>query len=127
MEVILDTNALSALADGDEALRGRLIQVYAPSIPAVVLGEFLYGLRDSRDRARYETWLESSLPLFDALPIQESTARHYADIRRELRMAGRPIPENDIWIAALAREHGMPVLSRDRHFAFVPQLRVESW
>ena len=125
--MILDTNALSALADGQEALLARLIRVYAPSIPAIVLGEFLYGLRDSRDRNQYEGWLESRLPLFEQLSVGEHTAHHYAEIRRELKSAGRPIPENDIWIAALAREHGMPVLSRDRHFSFIPNLSVESW
>jgi predicted nucleic acid-binding protein len=125
--VILDTNALSALVDGEEALRVRLIRVYAPSIPVIVLGEFLYGLRDSRDRARYEGWLESRLPLFETLSVGETTARRYAEIRQELKSAGRPIPENDVWIAALAREHGLPVLSRDRHFSFVPNLKIESW
>jgi len=77
--------------------------------------------------ARYQQWLTASLPLFDLLPIGEETARHFADIRRELKAAGSPIPSNDLWIAALAREHRSPLASRDQHFRAVNGLRLVSW
>ncbi|MEM9595846.1 MAG: PIN domain-containing protein [Acidobacteriota bacterium] len=48
-------------------------------------------------------------------------------MREELRTQGRPIPENDVWIAALARQHDEPVVSRDRHFEAVQGLRVVAW
>lgn len=53
------------------------------------------------------------------LPVDEATAKAYSEVRDELRQKGRPIPENDIWIAALARQHGQPVVSRDGHFDYV--------
>jgi predicted nucleic acid-binding protein len=59
--------------------------------------------------------------------VIEKTARVYAQLRQELKALGRPIPENDLWICALAREHRLPVLSRDRHFSLVPRLEVRSW
>jgi tRNA(fMet)-specific endonuclease VapC len=127
MEVILDTNALSALAEGDEALRDRLAGIPLPAVPVIVLGEFSFGVRSSRHRADYEAWLAASLGEFELLNITAETASAYAELRHELKELGRPIPENDLWICALARQHGAPVLSRDRHFAFVPGLRVESW
>lgn len=55
------------------------------------------------------------------------TARHYAAIRLELKIAGTPIPANDLWIAALSRQYAMPVLSRDTHFDLVAGLRRRTW
>jgi len=55
------------------------------------------------------------------------TARHYAAIRLELKGAGKPIPANDLWIAALSRQHAIPVMSRDSHFDFVGGLRRQTW
>jgi len=61
------------------------------------------------------------------LEITQRTASWYADIRSELRRIGKPIPANDAWIAALGREHNLPVLSRDQHFDHVPGLRRLTW
>jgi predicted nucleic acid-binding protein len=127
MEMILDTNALSALADGDEALDARLADTPVLSVPVIALGEYRYGIQASRHRSAYEGWLEENLPHFELLPVTEMTARVYARLRQELKTLGRPIPENDLWIAALAREHRRPLLSRDRHFSGVPHLEVRSW
>jgi tRNA(fMet)-specific endonuclease VapC len=88
-----------------------------------VLGEFLYGIANSRHRAAYDDWLQMNLPRFELLPVGEETATHYA----RLREAGQPIPANDAWIAALAFEHDLPVLTRDRHFESVAGLRVRRW
>jgi len=62
----------------------------------------------------YEDWLNANLGLFDLLVVGRETARCYAEIRRELKAAGRPVPSNDAWIAALGREHRRPVVSRSR-------------
>jgi predicted nucleic acid-binding protein len=61
------------------------------------------------------------------LDIGLETARHYAAIRLELKTAGKPIPANDLWIAALGRQYAMPIISRDLHFDFVSGLRRRSW
>jgi tRNA(fMet)-specific endonuclease VapC len=61
------------------------------------------------------------------LDVDGRTTEHYAEVRAELKRAGQPIPGNDVWIAALARQHALPVLSRDRHFDAVPGLRRISW
>ena len=125
--MILDTNALSALADGDEALGRRLAASSILSVPVVVLGEYRYGILGSRHRAAYEAWLAENLPCFDILGIDAATAEAYAGLRRELRELGRPMPGNDIWVAALARQYGLPVVSRDRHFAEVPGMTAVDW
>ena len=85
-------------------------------ILVIVLGEFRYATQQSRHRRAYEAWLESELGHFDVLAVTQETTAAYADLRVGLKRAGRPIPANDAWIAALALEHRLPILSRDQHF-----------
>jgi predicted nucleic acid-binding protein len=127
MALILDTNALSAFADGDDALRAAIAGESELALSVIALGEYYFGIRQSRHRARYETWLRSHLSLFTLVTIGPSTALRYAEIREELKSEGRPIPSNDVWIAAQARESGQAVLSRDRHFALVRGLKLVNW
>lgn len=125
--MILDTNALSAFAEGDGSLLARIEASPMLHLPVIVLGEFRFGIAASRYRRAYENWLREVLQDFTILPVLESTADEYAGICRELKAAGAPIPTNDIWIAALAREHKLPVISQDGHFDRVPGLRRIGW
>jgi predicted nucleic acid-binding protein len=125
--VILDTNALSAFVDGDRDVAEVLRHEARAAVPVIVLGEFRYGITESRHRASYETWLETHLERFEVLPVTKETAVSYAKLRGVLRRSGRPIPANDAWIAALALQHHLPILSRDGHFDFVAGVSRRSW
>ena len=125
--MILDTNALSAFVDGDTGVAEALGRHARVAIPVIVLGEFRYGIAESRYRSQYEAWLVSYLPRFDILSVTEETTIAYARVRIALKRSGRPIPANDAWIAALAIQHALPVLSRDEHFDAVPDIDRESW
>lgn len=125
--MILDTNALSAFVDGDVGVGTVLRGQPRAAIPVIVLGEFRYGIAESKQRSAYEAWLEAHLAHFETLPITEETAVAYADLRVALKRTGRPIPANDAWIAALALQHRLPVLSRDQHFDSVPDLERKTW
>ena len=125
--MILDTNALTAMADGEPLLESRLRLADTIAIPTIVLGEYRFGIRQSRRRSRYEQWLAGLLSHCEVLVVDEVTARYYAEIRDELRGSGRPIPSNDLWIAALVRQHALPLLSRDRHFDSVAELTRVGW
>jgi tRNA(fMet)-specific endonuclease VapC len=125
--VILDTNGLSAVADGDPSLEPILSKAAEIAVPVVVLGEYRYGIRQSRDRQRYEQWLAESLPNYRVLDVDENTAISYAVLRYELKRAGTPIPSNDVWIAALCRQHALSLLSRDRHFDVVRGIQRIDW
>jgi tRNA(fMet)-specific endonuclease VapC len=125
--MILDTNALSAFVDGDAAVGEILLRQPRAAIPVIVLGEFRYGIAESRHRSTYEAWLETHLPQFDVLAVTEGTTIAYAALRTALKRSGRPIPANDAWIAALALQHRLPVLSRDTHFDGVPNLERRIW
>ena len=125
--MILDTYGLSAMADGDATLEPVLRRASGIALPVIVLGEYRYGIRQSRNRARYERWLAEAMAGCQVLNVDEETAGHYAEVREELKSKGHPIPANDLWIAALARQHRLPVLSRDEHFDFVPGLKRIDW
>lgn len=125
--MILDTNGLSALADGESTLEPILREAAEVALPVIVLGEFRYGIRQSRDRQRYEQWLTESLGNFRILDVDEATAASYATVRMELKKAGTPIPSNDVWIAALCRQHSLFLLSRDRHFDLVVGIHRIDW
>ena len=125
--MILDTNALSAFVDGDARV-GDVLRLQArAAIPVIVLGEFRYGVATSRHRAAYEAWLGSELGHFDILAITDETTIPYAALRAALKRSGRPIPANHVWIAALALQHRLPILSRDQHFNNIPNIEWRSW
>jgi tRNA(fMet)-specific endonuclease VapC len=125
--MILDTNAFSAFADADESLLSVLNGTEELCLPVVVLGEYRYGISSSRYRTRYQHWLARDLQHFRILDIVESTAIHYAAIRSLLKTQGTPIPANDCWIASLAKEHRLPIVSRDLHFDWVRGIRRIAW
>jgi tRNA(fMet)-specific endonuclease VapC len=127
MGVILDTNALSAFADGVSALRPWVQQAQRLAIPVIVLGEYRFGVQQSRLRVQLEKWLDENLSFHQILDVNYDTALEYADLRVELKRSGTPIPSNDVWIAALSRQHRMPVLSRDKHFDAISGLRRLEW
>lgn len=93
----------------------------------MVLGELYFGaLKSQRQEAnlrRVEEFTNAS----NVLPVDAGAARHYGEVRDGLRRIGRPIPENDIWIAATALRHGLVLVTRDSHFEHVEGLRVERW
>ena len=92
--MILDTNALSAFIDGDAGVGDVLRRQARAAFPVIVLGEFRYGIAESRHRAAYESWLDSHLTHFDVLTVTTETTLAYAALRVALRRLGRPIPAN---------------------------------
>jgi predicted nucleic acid-binding protein len=127
VDLILDTNGLSAVAEGIPSAVALFTQADHIAIPVVVLGEYRFGIAQSRFRSEYEGWLTQLTASCRVLDITESTAASYAKIRGELKKAGIPLPSNDVWIAALCREHGFPLLSRDEHFDRVRGLKRFRW
>lgn len=125
--MIVDTNAISAFFDAEAAVVRHFEQADDIAVPVIVLGEYRFGLLGSRKLHVRETVLDQFVRSARVLEITDATSRHYAAIRHDLRTAGTPIPVNDTWIAALAREHGLPVLSNDAHFDLVRDVRRTRW
>ena len=125
--MILDTNALSAIADNEPAAVRIFSHAATIELPVIVLGEYCFGIAQSRRRSEYETWLEELIAATRVLPVDEETSGHYAQVRAELKKAGRPVPSNDLWIAALSRQHRLPLMSQDQHFDAVQGLKRIGW
>jgi tRNA(fMet)-specific endonuclease VapC len=125
--LILDTNALSAAAEKDPAIIAVLGTSSRVAIPVVALGEYRSGILRSRHSDRYQQWLGAFVSSSLLLDVTDETTHHYATIVVELQQAGKLIPTNDMWIAALCRQHKLPLLSRDRHFDVVRNLKRLEW
>ncbi len=126
--MILDTNAVSGILAGDAGLASILGSAKRHELPVIVVGEYRFGLIGlGRRRVRLQTLFDCLVSESALLDVDETTAHHYASIRHELKVGGHPIPENDIWIAALARQHELAVVSRDPHFDAVRGNRRYSW
>ena len=125
--MILDTNALSAAAERDPAALEVVARAERLALPVIVIGEYRLGISQSRRRTEYENWLREWMEAVTVLDIDEETTRHYATIGSELKRSGKPIPTNDLWIAALCRQHSLPLISRDRHFDLVAGIQRIPW
>ena len=125
--MILDTNALSALAEKSDGLIAKIRSAPRLCVTLISLGEYRYGIDASRKRKELDRWLEAFLARATILYPDLQTLPHYAAIRRELKAAGTPIPANDCWIAALVRQHKMELVTQDRHFDLVEGVRTIRW
>lgn len=127
MKRCLDTSAYSRMRLGDVRLQILLEEADLLVVPAVVLGELHAGFEMGSQKADNETRLEAFLEL-PSVRIQDvnwDIARRYGIVVRHLRQAGKPIPTNDIWVAATALELGARLVTYDEHFQHVPGLVVE--
>ena len=124
MRLLLDTNAYRAAGEGGERAVSFLRRADEIRMPFVVLAElragFAAGTLGRRNEAKLVEFLNS--PRVEVLFADDQTTRHYAEIFAQLRREDTPIPTNDLWIAALAVQHDLPLLTSDRHFLRVPQL-----
>lgn len=126
MNLAIDTNRYTDLCRGNPELVALLEQADQVWMPFVVLAElrtgFTFGSRGTANEAVLHRFLAE--PGVDVLYAGKSTTYHYAGLYRQLRSQGTPIPTNDLWIAALVIEHQLMLVTRDRHFANIPQLRI---
>src|SRR3984957_21137147 len=97
------------------------------AVPVIVLGEYRLGIAQSRHRESYESWLREWITAVVVLSVDEETTHSYSRIGLELKKKDKPIPANDLWIAALCRQHSLPLLSRDRHFDLISGLQRLDW
>ena len=126
--LILDSNAYSYFMGGAPAAVQAVHAAHEIQIPLIVLGELLAGCAmGSHIKSHRETLARFMVsPRVHLMNPDEKTAQQYADVYKWLREHGRPIPVNDMWIAALARQHRMPLLTFDQHFAAIPGVDLAS-
>ena len=124
--ILVDTSGYTAFKRGHPAALAAIRATEQILLSTVVLGELLAGFAAGTQRERNRSELDQFLtgPRVMTVPVTAITAERYAHIYLYLRTAGKPIPTNDLWIAAAAFEHGAELLTADGHFSYVPQVVV---
>ena len=125
--VMMDTSAYAAFLRGNPGVMEAVQEADGIVLNPVVLGEllggFLMGRNEKKNRAILRDFLNS--PRVVMVEMDEETSERYAVILQSLRLRGTPIPTNDVWIAASAMQHGLKVLSTDKHYLEVAQILTE--
>ena len=124
---LLDTNIVIALLEGEREVVSKLERASDVFIPVVVMGELLFGAARSGRPAENAAKVERLAAGQSILPCDLDVARVYGGVKQRLREKGRPIPENDVWIAATAIRHELLLVTRDQHFGDVEGLTVTAW
>lgn len=126
MRLALDTNAYVAFARGDDTIADAVRRARAILLPYVVVGELRAGFRAGgqvrKNEATFQRFLSSER--VSIVFADEQTTHHYANLFADLKRTGRPIPTNDLWIAALCMQHDLILWSFDAHFREIQQLPV---
>ena len=116
--LLIDTNIYSYALKGEESVVEVLREADEIGFSVISIGELLSGFRlggkEQKHRKELEQFLDS--PRVVVYPVNEGTAEFYAQILNNLRKIGRPVPTNDIWIAAVAFQNGLKLFTKDTHF-----------
>ncbi len=124
---LLDTNIVIALFAGDPNVQQQLTAASEVFIPSIVIGELYYGAHRSGQRNTNVAHIDGFAAQNVVLPCDQITAKQYGQVKDDLRAKGRPIPENDIWIAALTLQYLLTLVTRDNHFNNIGSLAMETW
>lgn len=126
-EIALDTSVAIRFLNGDPAIVAKVIALPRATLPIAVIGELLFGAENStrslENLSRYLAFINTC----PTQPMSRETAKGYARVRVALRRKGRPIPENDIWIAAQCIEQDWTLATADSDFSYIDELDVEQW
>jgi tRNA(fMet)-specific endonuclease VapC len=126
VRLALDSNRYTDFSDGDPEVTRILEEAESVYLPLVVIAELRAGFAWGRRGRENEELLRRFLaqPGVEVLYPKDETTRVYANLYRQLRSQGTPIPVNDLWIAALVVEHNLVLCTRDRHFDRLPQIEI---
>ena len=124
---LLDTNIVIALFAKDENVLSQLKSAEEVFIASIVLGELYFGANKSGRSKSNLARIEEFAAKNQIITIDGETARHYGQVKNDLRAKGKPIPENDIWIAALSRQHKYVLVTQDDHFSQVDGIETIKW
>lgn len=124
---LIDTNIVITLIRGEDILRKRFNKAREILVPSIVVGELFFGAYKSGKTKKNLDTLAEFISKNRIVPCDAETAREFGFIKNELREKGRPIPDNDIWIAAMAIQHSLTLVTRDKHFNEIDRLDKTCW
>jgi tRNA(fMet)-specific endonuclease VapC len=125
--VLVDTNVVIAYFRGDKVVHPHFAGVTPVYLPWVVLGELHFGAQRAQRRLEQLAYIHDLLKYAVVLFADQDTTEVYGQVKAELARLGKAIPDNDLWIAAVARQHDLPLATRDAHFKQVPGLKTVAW
>ncbi len=123
----LDTNIVIEVFSGNKAVADKINEIPPFCISSVVLGELYIGVNRVINKSKHLKKLEAFLDLCTIIDIDATTSRFYGEITAALFKKGKPIPTNDIWIAAAAKQHDLILVTRDNHFQEIDGVLLETW
>ncbi|BAY98749.1 PilT protein domain protein [Tolypothrix tenuis PCC 7101] len=124
---LLDTNIIIALFANEVEVKNSLAQADEVFIPSIAVGELFYGARKSGRAKENLQRIDEFIANNTVIECNTETARYYGEVKHKLRFKGRPLPENDIWIAALTLQYNLTLVTRDAHFQEVENLQTIAW
>jgi len=124
---LLDTNILIALFANDKKVLNKVNEAFETFIPSIVIGELYYGAFNSTKKDVNVEKVDNFRTEAKIVSCDDTTAKFYGQIKAQLKKKGTPIPENDIWISALAFQYGLTLVTRDAHFDRIDGIKREIW
>ncbi len=124
---LLDTNIVIEVFEGNNEIAEKINILPEFYISVVVLGELYIGVNRVVNKAKHLKKLEDFLELCTVLNTDNVTARFYGETVARLYKKGKPLPVNDIWIAASVMQHGLTLITRDKHFDEIEGLKIKAW
>ena len=124
---LLDTNIAIALFAGDPVVKQKVRNVEYIAVAPPIIGELCFGAQKSNKTTENLNKIDILVQQSIIFLCDLETAQWYGTIKDQLQREGRPIPDNDIWIAAIAMQHDLILVTRDSHFDEVESLQTEYW
>ena len=124
---LVDTNIIIDLFKGNQGIADNFDRADVIFLPIHALGELFLGAEISERRQHHFAQISKLLNIVQIVNTSEETAKLYGNVKAFLKRIGRPIPENDIWIAAIAKEHNLPIVTRDKHFQYIQGINLVDW
>ena len=125
--LLLDTNIIIEVFDGNKAIADKIDKLSTFYISSVVLGELYIGINRVVNKEKHLKKLQNFLQLCFVLNVDSTTAIYYGEIIAKLYQNGKPIPTNDVWIAATSQQYELKLITRDKHFKEIANLEIENW
>ena len=124
---LLDTNIIISLFAKDSQIHDRLAKVEEVFVPCIAIGELYFGVYKSLKLEENLARIDEFALYNTVLPCDTDIAKKYGEIKSNLKEKGQPIPENDIWIAAIAQQYALTLVTKDPHFEAIENLNIETW
>ena len=125
--MLLDTNIIIEVLNGNQKIADKINGLGSFSISSVVLGELYIGINRVANRPKHLKILNDFIGLCTVLDIDKETAMHYGELIAALYKKGKPLPTNDVWIMASAKQHKLTLVTNDKHFREIDTIDVKFW